>query len=386
MTTPPANTTPPTGATAAVDEHIAQRRTRIDQIDQAIVALLGERATTAQAIGALKGAAPVYRPEREAQVLAAAEAGERGPLSPEAIRRVFVEIISACRGLERTSRVAYLGPRGTFSEMAVVQHFGSSVEAQSLPSIDDVVRAVESGAADFAMVPVENSTEGAIGRSLDLMLQTPLRACGEVIVRVRQNFMTREAAVASVTKVYSHAQSLAQCHGWLSRHLPAAERIAVSSNAEAARMASCEPGTAAIGPAIAASHYGLAILAPNIEDESTNRTRFLVLGNQDAAPSGRDRTSLVMSAHNRPGAVHALLSPFAEAGVSMSRIESRPARTSTWEYYFFIDIEGHRNDPPVAQALARLEGQAPFLKVIGSYPAPPGPVASQATVSPETPR
>jgi chorismate mutase/prephenate dehydratase len=361
------STATPTGG--ASDEVLRTHRQRIDAVDQEIVRLLGERAAAAQAIGALKGGAPVYRPEREAQVLDAAAAGERGPLSPEAIRRVFVEIISACRGLERASRVAYLGPRGTFSEMAVTQHFGSSVDAVPFASMDEVFRAVEAGSVDFAVVPVENSTEGAVGRSLDLMLQTSRQVCGEVIVRVHQNLMTREAALSSVRRVYSHAQSLAQCHGWLSRNLPAAERVAVSSNAEAARLASGESGSAAIGPAIAAGHYGLRLHETNIEDETRNMTRFLVLGGQDSARSGRDRTSLVLSAHNRPGAVHELLSPLAEEGVSMSHIESRPARTGTWEYFFFIDIEGHRNDPPVARALERLAASAPFLKVFGSYPA-----------------
>ena len=373
---PGAASTPAAGDAAAPaashpDAAIGQHRNRIDAIDREVVRLLGQRAAAAQAIGALKGGSPVYRPEREAQVLAAAEAGERGPLAPEAVRRVFVEIISACGGLERATRIAYLGPRGTFSEMAVGQHFGTSVQAAPAASMDEVFRAVESGDTDFAVVPVENSTEGAVGRSLDLMLQTTRSVCGEVIVRVHQNLMTREPSLEGERKVYSHAQSLAQCHGWLSRHLPAAERIAVSSNAEAARMAAGEAGTAAIGPAIAASHYGLRLHALNIEDETRNLTRFLVLGANDAAPSGRDRTSLVLSARNQPGAVHELLSPLAEEGVSMSRIESRPARTGTWEYFFFIDIEGHRTDPPVARALARLATSAPFIKVFGSYPAAP---------------
>jgi chorismate mutase/prephenate dehydratase len=350
---------------------IAKHRERIDQIDAQLLRLLNERASEAQAIGRIKGGAPVYRPEREAQVLARAAADGAGPLPGEAARRVFVEIVSACRSLERTSRIAYLGPRGTFSEMAVGQHFGSSVEAVPFGSIDAVFRATESADVDFAVVPVENSTEGAVTRTLDLLLQTPLRICGEVIVKVHQNLMTKSGELSAVSRVYSHPQSLAQCHNWISQHLPAVERVAVSSNAEAARLAAEEPQAAAIGPAVAAEHYGLVLLARNIEDDARNLTRFLVLGRGDAARSGRDRTSLILSVRNRPGAVHALLTPIKEEGVSMTRIESRPARTGDWEYFFYIDLEGHRDDPPVARALSRLQADVPLLKVLGSYPAAP---------------
>ncbi len=347
---------------------IARHRDAIDRIDDDIVRLISERAAHAQAIGRLKGGGVVYRPEREAQVLAKAVATNPGPLAAEAVMRVFVEIMSACRALEQAIRVAYLGPFGTFSEMAVAQHFGQSVESEPCASIDAVFRAVESEGVHYAVVPVENSTEGMIGRTLDLLLTTPATVCGEVIVRVHQNLMVKAGGLADIVKVYSHAQSLAQCHGWLNANLARAERIAVSSNAEAARIAMGEPGAAAIGPAIAADRYGLLMLAPNIEDDARNRTRFLVLGRQKPAPSGRDRTSLVMSAPNRPGAVHALIAPFAARGVSMTRIESRPARTGQWEYLFYIDIEGHAEDPEVGRALGELAKLAPYLKIVGSYP------------------
>lgn len=347
---------------------IAEHRDAIDRIDSEIVRLVSERARHAQAIGHLKGGAVVYRPEREAQVLNQAAAANPGPLSAEAIKRVFVEVMSACRALEQTIRVAYLGPAGTFSEMAVGQHFGQSVEGEPCASIDAVFRAVDSGGAQYAVVPVENSTEGAIGRTLDLLLTTPSIVCGEVVVRVHQNLMVKSGGLDGIVKVYSHAQSLAQCHGWLNANLPRAERIAVSSNAEAARIASGEAGAAAIGPSIAADRYGLSILAPKIEDDSRNRTRFLVLGRQETTPSGRDRTSLVMSAPNQPGAVHALIAPLARRGVSMTRIESRPARTGQWDYVFYIDIEGHREDPAVREALVEIGKLAPYLKVLGSYP------------------
>jgi chorismate mutase/prephenate dehydratase len=352
-----------------MSDEIGRRRDEIDRLDAEIVARLAERARLAQEIGALKGDGPVYRPEREAAVLRRVLALNPGPLSAEALGRIYAEVISACRALEQKLRVGYLGPAGTFSEMAVAKQFGSGVEAVPLASIDEVFRQAETGATAFAVAPVENSTEGVVGRTLDLLLQTPLRICGEVVVRVHQNLMGKSEGLAAFARVYSHAQSLAQCHQWLTRNLPQAERMPVSSNAEAARLAALEAGACAIGPAIAAERYGLRLLAENIEDAPNNLTRFLVLGNLAPAASGRDITSLVMSAPNRPGAVHALIGPFAQHGVSMNRIESRPARLGRWEYVFYIDVEGHEQDARVAEALAALRGLAPFLKVLGSYPA-----------------
>lgn len=357
-----------------MDEEIARHREAIDAIDARVVALLNERAGHAMAIGNLKGGGPIYRPEREARVLDKVAAANSGPLSDQALRNIYVEVMSACRALEQPLTVAYLGPEGTFSEMAVHRQFGHSVEGSPCVSIDEVFRRTETAAARFAVVPVENSTEGAVGRTLDLLIGTSLRICGEVVLRVRQNLMALAGGggqgrkPGDYAKVYSHPQSLAQCHGWLSQNMPRAERIPVSSNAEAARLASLDASVCAIGPELAASRYGLAVLAPGIEDDSKNRTRFLVLGQQDAGRSGRDRTSLAMTAHNRPGAVHELISPFARHGVSMSRIESRPARTGQWEYYFYVDIEGHQSDDSVAQALEEVRAKAPFVKIFGSYP------------------
>jgi chorismate mutase/prephenate dehydratase len=350
------------------DKGIAGRRAGIDRIDGELVKLLSERARLAQEIGKLKGDGPVLRPEREAEVLRRATSVNPGPLPNESLGRVFAEIVSACRALEQRLHIAYLGPAGTFSEMAVGKHFGHSVDGVPLPSIDEVFREAETGATQFAVVPVENSTEGAVGRTLDLLLQTPLAICAEVVLRVHQNLMAKGDSVAGVARVYSHAQSLAQCHQWLAANLPQAERVPVASNAEAARLAAQEPTACAVGPAIAAARYGLNLLAENIEDAPNNLTRFLVLGSLETAPTGKDLTSLVMSAPNRPGAVHALIAPFAKHGVSMSRIESRPARLGRWEYMFYIDVEGHQRDPKVANALAELKGLAPFLKVLGSYP------------------
>jgi chorismate mutase/prephenate dehydratase len=253
--------------------------------------------------------------------------------------------------------------------MALAKQFGASVEAQPCASIDEVFRAAETGTAQYAVVPVENSTDGAIGRTLDLLLTTPLKICAEVVLRVQQNLMAKSASMKAVRKVYSHSQSLAQCHGWLSQHLPGVQRVPLASNAEAARMAAKEKSAAAIGPEIAALRYKLRILARAIEDDPKNRTRFLVLGSHDAGPSGKDRTSLVMTTHNKPGSLHELIASFQTYAVNMTRLESRPARTGQWEYYFYVDIEGHQQDPKVGKALDELRAKAPFVKVFGSYPA-----------------
>ena len=348
---------------------LARHRAAIDALDREILERLNARATHAQAIGALKGAAAAYRPEREAQVLVRLQSANRGPLSNEAVTGIFRQAMSACLALEQTLRVAYLGPAGTFSHEAVAKHFGQFVDTVPCATIDEVFRAAESEQTDHAVVPVENSTEGVVGRTLDLMCQTPLTICGEIRLRVRQNLLSTATTTGEVSRVYSHAQSLAQCVEWLGRHLPGAARVTVASNAEAARLAAADPGSAAIAGGNAAAIYGLNILAPHIEDEPNNTTRFWVLGRSPVPPSGRDETSLVMSAPNRPGAVHSLLEPFATHGVSMTRLESRPARTGLWEYLFFVDIVGHETDVAVAAALAALGEKAPMLKILGSYPA-----------------
>ena len=352
-----------------MSKELAKLRARIDALDLRLLGALNERARLAAAVGKLKQGNKVYRPEREAQVLRRILEKNAGPLGKEALARVYAEIISACRALEQPLAVSYLGPAGTFSEMAVRKVFGSGVRAQPCASIDEVFRQAETGAVDYGVVPVENSSEGAIGRTHDLLLSTPLRICAETVLRVRQNLMSKSDSLKKIVRVYSHAQSLAQCNQWLSRKLPDAERVPVASNSEAARLAAEEAGAAAIAGDIAVQRHGLKLVARNIEDDPNNTTRFLVLGEHDAAPSGKDLTSIVMSAPNRPGAVHALLTPIARHGVSMSRLESRPARTGRWEYMFYVDVQGHRQDPKVAKALAELEKLAPFLKILGSYPA-----------------
>jgi chorismate mutase/prephenate dehydratase len=352
-----------------MSDDIRKLRNDIDALDDEIAERLQKRASIARKIGELKGGGPAYRPERESEVLRRISL-KKGLLAPERLAGVFREIISACRGLEEAIRVSYLGPEGTFSEQALRKHFGAAVDGVASASVDEAFRRCESGAAQFAVVPVENSSEGAVGRTLDLLVSTPLRICGEIELRVQQNLLFKGQDPKGVKKIYSHSQSLAQCNAWLAQNLPGAERIPVASNAEAARRAAEEAGAGAIAGDAAAERYQLNVLARNIEDDPTNTTRFLVLGSLDPAPTGKDRTSLVMSAENKPGAVHALLTPFAEHRVSMTRIESRPskARSSLWEYLFFVDIEGHQSDAPVAAALAALRARAPFLKILGSYP------------------
>ncbi len=352
-----------------MSEELNKLRVSIDEIDAQMLKLLNQRAEVAQRIGHLKSGV-AYKPEREAEVLRGVMEKNPGPLSDATAAYLFREIMSACLALERPVQVAHLGPPGTFSEAAAIKHFGHAAEVVPCASFDEVIRRAESGTVGFAIVPVENSTEGAIGKSLDLMLQTPLHVCGEVMLRIHHHLLARSAAVdfMSIKRVYSHPQSLAQCHLWLAANLPHAERVPASSNAEAARLAQIEPDTAAIAGEAAAGRYGLARVAQNIEDEPSNTTRFLVLGNLQAEATGKDKTSLAMSAKNQPGAIHELLAPLAAHGVSMTRLESRPSRTANWEYYFFVDIEGHRNDPPVAQALREIEAKALHLKVMGSYP------------------
>jgi len=349
-------------------DSLKQLRDRIDAIDDDILRLVNQRARLAREIGELKGDGPIYRAEREAQVVHRLQALNAGPLSAGAVVRLFTEIISACRALEQALSVGFLGPRGTFSEEAALKHFGGQVRSQPCASIDEVFRQVEARQVGYGVVPVENSTDGAVGRTLDLLLTTPARICGEVLLPVHQCLLSKTAPGEPIRKLYAHAQSLAQCHEWLNQNLPQAERISVVSNAEGARLASLEGNSAALGSQAAAAPYQLNVLYANIEDYPNNTTRFLVVGDQDVAPSGRDKTSLAMSTLNRPGAMHDLLAPLAEQGVDMTRMESRPSRTGMWEYVFFVDLRGHQQDAPVAAALAQLRARASFLKILGSYP------------------
>ena len=350
-----------------MSDELLNLRNAIDSLDEDILAKLAERAGHAQRIGQIKQG-NLYRPEREAQVLRRLADANPGPLPDQAIQTIFREIMSACLALEQPLKVAYLGPAGTFSESASRKQFGSAPNFLALPTIDDVFRAVEAGNVDYGVVPVENSTEGAVGGTLDLLLANPVRICGEVMLRIHQHLLSRADGMGAAKRLYSHAQSLAQCHEWLNRNLASLPRVPVASNAEAARLASEDPESCAIAGEAAAELYQLNVLGANIEDDPKNTTRFLVIGRHDAGPSGSDKTSLVCSAINRPGAMHALLEPFATHGVSMSKMQSRPSRSGLWEYVFYIDLEGHQAAPHVAEALKELEARAAFVKILGSYP------------------
>lgn len=347
-------------------------RARIDELDEQIQQLINERARCAHEIAEIKqGAgsdAAFYRPEREAQVLRAVQARNKGPLSNEAMARLFREIMSACLALEQQLTIAYLGPEGTFTELAALKHFGGAILTRPMPAIDEVFREVEAGAASYGVVPVENSTEGVVSHTLDMFINSPLKICGEVLLRVHHHLLGKTPSLKSIKKVTAHQQALAQCREWLNTNLPGVPRVAVSSNAEAARVASAEKGTAAIGSEHAAGIYGLQVLASNIEDEPDNTTRFLVIGKQLVPPSGQDKTSIMVSAKNQAGALYNLLAPLANYERSMTRIESRPSRRGTWEYVFFIDVEGHAEDLPMKRALRALEKEAALLKLLGSYP------------------
>ncbi|HXI67577.1 MAG TPA: prephenate dehydratase [Steroidobacteraceae bacterium] len=349
-------------------------RTRIDAVDEQIHRLLNERARLAQQVGISKAhdghTVDFYRPEREAQVLRQARARNAGPLRDEEVLRLFREIMSACLAQQEPLKVAFLGPEGTFTQTAVLNHFGHSVRALPLGSIDEVFHEVEAASADFGVVPIENSTEGTVNNTLDRFLTSPLKICGEVELRIRQQLLGTMTALSRVVRVCSHPQSLAQCRQWLEEHLPDVEQVPVSSNAEGARRARDEQGSAAIAGETAAEVYGLKVLAAEIEDRVDNTTRFLVLGRKLFAPSGDDRTTLLVSVGHTdaPGALYRLLEPLARHRVSLTRIESRPSRRRKWDYVFFMDLEGHANEPHVARALLALKKRASLYRLLGSYP------------------
>ncbi|HHI93943.1 MAG TPA: prephenate dehydratase [Gammaproteobacteria bacterium] len=347
-------------------------RQKIDVLDKKLQDLISERARLAQEVAQVKQAqgdnAVYYRPEREAAVLREVLARNEGPLSGEDMARLFREIMSACLALEQPLKIAFLGPEGTFTQAAALKHFGHSVHTVPMTAIDEVFREVESGAVNYGVVPVENSTEGVINHTLDMFMQSSLIICGEVELRVHHHLLGKNQDRSKLQRIYSHQQSLAQCREWLDVHLSGVERVSVSSNAKAAQRAASEKQTAAIASDIAADIYGLEILEANIEDNPDNTTRFLIIGRQMVSPSGDDKTSLLVSTPNKPGALHQLLKPFADNAISMSRIESRPSRLANWEYVFFIDISGHVDDEKVKRCLDTLCEKTAMLKVLGSYP------------------
>lgn len=346
-------------------------RKRIDAIDQQIQKLISDRAACAKEVARIKGHGEdvvYYRPEREAQVLLRVKERNSGEMPDADMVRIFREIMSSCLALEQRLRVAFLGPAGSFTHEAVLKHFGQGVMLVPQASLEEVFREVEVKNADYGVVAVENSTEGSVTHTLDILTNTHLKVCGEVELRIHHNLLSKESDLSQIKVVYAHQQALAQCRGWLSAHLRGVEQFAVSSNAEAARRVANEPGAAAIAGAYAAQLYELNMLASKIEDNLSNKTRFLVIGKQYPSASGRDKTSLLVVTGNQPGALYRVLSPFAKYGLSMSKIESRPSKKEAWDYVFFIDIEGHVDDERVASALSEINAEAQLVKVLGAYP------------------
>lgn len=351
---------------------LGEVRTRIDGIDAQIQGLIAERARWAQQVGRAKGklaaAVDYYRPEREAQVLRQVVDRNDGPLADDVLLRLFREIMSACLAQQEPLRVGYLGPEGTFSMQAALRHFGHSIKALPMASIEEVFQEVEAGHADFGVVPVENSGQGTIQSTLDMFLASNVRICGEVELRVHQYLLARSGQLEGIERVYSHPMSLAQCRGWLRQHLPRVETVPVASNAEAARRARNADDAAAIAGEAAGLAYGLKVVAGPIEDRDDNTTRFLVLGRSAFPASGNDRTSLLIFIRDQPGALYQILEPLARRGISMNRIESRPAHTGLWHYAFFIDVGGHADEAPLKDALAEMHQAAGEVRVLGSYP------------------
>lgn len=361
---------------SADDAGLAQIRERIDRVDAELQKLLNERASLALEVGRVKQAeqgseAPVYyRPDREAQVLTRLKERNQGPLADRDIARLFREIISCCLSLEQPLTIAYLGPPGTYTETAVSAQFGQFAGTRPLAAIDDVFREVETGEVHYGVVPVENSTEGMVNHTLDCFMacSPEISICAEVELPIHHAFLVHPDIGGPVQRVLSHAQSLAQCRGWLDRHYPGIERLAVASNAEAARQVSEDPNLAAVAGETAAQRYGLKVVSACIEDQPDNKTRFLVIGRQNVGVSGRDKTSILVSTRNRPGALYRVLEPFHRHGISLSRIETRPARSGDWSYVFFVDFDGHQQDESVERTLAEVAEVALEVRRLGSYP------------------
>ncbi len=367
----------------ADNRDLNQVRADIDAIDREIQSLISRRAQCAQRVAAIKledvelartrgepeTEVVYYRPERESQVLRRIMERDAGPLAGESVAHIFREIMSACLALERPLQVAYLGPEGTFTQAASIKHFGHAAICVPQATIDTVFAQVESGECNYGVVPVENSTEGMVSHTLDNFMDSPLKISGEVEMRISHQLLVAPGvAERDIVRICAHQQALAQCRNWLDRHYPNIEREAVSSNGEAARLAAANAGVAAVAGEMAAELYRLQTLATHIEDYPDNTTRFLVIGREEVPPSGRDKTSIIVSSRNKPGALFSLLDPFRKAGVSLTRIDTRPSRTEKWAYVFFIEFEGHLQDPGIAAIVTELEEQSILLKPLGSYP------------------
>ena len=353
-------------------ESLDDVRQEIDQIDLQIQSLINQRAACAERVAKIKLAQGIntnfYRPEREAQILRSVKERNDGPLAGDTMARIFREIISACLAHEEPMTIAYLGPEGTYTHAAVHKHFGQAVFTRPLAAIDEIFLAVDTGLAKYGLVPVENSTEGAVNHTLDLFIKSSLKICGEVSLPIHHNLLGADQPLEDIKIIYAHQQSLAQCRKWLDTQMPHARRESLSSNGEAAQLVRGKTGVAAIAGTAAAELYDLDILARNIEDEKDNTTRFLVIGQHEVPPSGNDSTTILVSAPNKPGGLRTLLKPLAEAGISLTRIESRPGKSGLWEYVFFMDLEGHQEEESVALALKELKEELPLFRILGSYP------------------
>ncbi|MCX8090019.1 MAG: prephenate dehydratase [Verrucomicrobiae bacterium] len=348
---------------------ISEHRKAIDRIDARIVELLNERTRHVLEIGRLKRQAgeEIYAPHRELAVLRRVCELNRGPISNEQLRAIYREIMSGALALEKTLTIAYLGPEATFTHQAAIRRFGSSLRYVPQKTIADVFTEVAKGRADYGVVPVENSTEGVVTHTLDMFVDSDLKIVSQIVLPVQQCLLSN-APRNRIKRLYAHPQSLAQCRGWVQTHLPGVEIIETSSNARSAELAARQKNAAAIAGVLAAEKYGLRVLERDIQDNATNVTRFLVLGRQCTPPTGHDRTSLIISIQDRVGALHHALAAFRRNRINLTKIESRPSKRRAWEYYFFIDCDGHIQDRPVARAIAQLERECSFVKVLGSYP------------------
>ena len=358
------------GDNGATGDRQAALRAEIDRLDGQIQGLINRRAEQVLEIARLKEAegGAFYRPEREARILRRVAEANPGPFPTPDMVRIFREIMSSCLALERRLRIAYLGPEASFTHSAVQIQFGHAVDGVPERTIPEVFRAVDAGQADYGVVPMENSTEGAVNATLDELMHSPLAICGEVALRVEHHLMSRAGSLDSVSRLYLHPQTRAQCREWLSAHLGELEWVEVTSNAEAARRAAEDAESAAVAGAAAAELYELTVLVAGIEDDPENTTRFVVIGPEPAGSSGDDKTSVLVSGPNRPGSLLHMLEPFSEAGVNLTKIVSRPAREALWDYVFFLDLEGHREDPAVSRALEGVRQGGAAVKVLGSYP------------------
>ena len=344
-------------------------RTKIDQVDAKLVKLLNERTRHALAIGKLKqkNGKGIYVPAREKAVLARVKKLNEGPMTDKSLRAIYREIMSAALALEKNLKVAYMGPPSTFSHQAARSRFGGSVDYLSCETISDVFDVVEKQMADYGVVPVENSTEGAVTFTLDRLTETSLKICAELYLPI-SNCLLACCPRERIEKLYSHPQVIGQCRQWLQREMSGVEIIPVASTARAAELASHEKNAAALASHLASEIYGLTILESDVQDMSGNTTRFLVIGHDQNKPSGDDKTSLLFALHHKAGALYSALESFKKFGLNMTKIESRPSRSKRWEYFFFVDVEGHSDDVPVKKALTDIAKHCALITVLGSYP------------------